>query len=225
MPSIRSVFVGQPKVMHDARGEWTSSIARDPVTGPIEVASRGLRGDRVTQPFHGGLDAAICCQPADHYRFWKATLGVELEDGAVGENFTLEGVTDSEICAGDKVLAGSAVFQVTGPRIPCATLARRIGRADWVKLTTRENRSGFYMRVLQPGMVQAGDRWELRDRPHPTATVAAINRCFFLQFDGDLARYLVQMDGLGSWWRDEFRKKLQETERSGEQLLLGLEKN
>jgi MOSC domain-containing protein YiiM len=222
MASIRSVFVGQPKVMHDARGEWTSSIARDPVTGSIEVTRRGLLGDRVTQPFHGSLDAAICCQPADHYRFWKDAYGVELTDGAVGENFTLEDVTDSEICAGDIVLVGSALLQVTGPRVPCNTLARRIGRADWVKLTTRENRSGLYARVLEPGAVQAGDCWKLQDRPHPRAAITAINRCYFLHFDGDFGRSLVEMNELGSWWRERLLKKLQESERSGEQLMLGL---
>ena len=222
MAFIRTVFVGRPKVLHDARGEWTSSIARDAVGGSIEVTQRGLAGDRVTQPFHGGADAAICCQPAEHYRFWRDRYAVELNDGAVGENFTLEGVGDDEVCAGDIVAAGTALLQVTGPRVPCATLARRIGRTDWVRLTTKQNRSGFYTRVLEPGAVQAGDDWQLKQRLNPSATITAINRCYFLHFDGDFARDLVQMQGIGSWWRDQMLLKLQQSERDGEQLSLGL---
>jgi len=222
MASIRSVFVGQPKLLTDARGDWTSSIARDVVQGPVEVTLRGLAGDRVTQPFHGSLDAAICCQPADHYSFWREAYGVQLEDGAVGENFTLEGVTDSEVCAGDLVRVGTALLQVSGPRAPCANLARHIGRSDWVKLTTQENRSGFYTRVIEPGVVTAGDRWHLEQRPNPSASITAINRCYFLQFDGDFARSTAHMPGLASWWREKLLDKLQETARTGEQLLLGL---
>ena len=136
MPSIRSVFVGQPKVMADARGEWTSSIARDRGVWPDRGYSVRIKeGDRVTQPFHGSLDAAICCQPADHYRFWRDRHSMALEDGSVGENFTLAEVTDDEVCATDVVKAGTAFaagYRAAGP-VRDARPAHRtggLGKAD-----------------------------------------------------------------------------------------------
>ena len=84
---------------------------------------------------------------------------------------------------GDIVRIGTALAQVTGPRVPCANLARRIGRKDWVKLTIRENRTGFYMAVREPGIVQPGDPWHVEERFNPEGTIPAINRCLYLDFD------------------------------------------
>ena len=103
----------------------------------------------------------------DHYRFWNERYGMSLAAGGVGENFTLENIREDEICAGDILRVGGAVFQVSGPRTPCANQARRVGRTDWVKLVIRENRTGFYMRVLEAGDVQPGDAWVLIERPNP----------------------------------------------------------
>lgn len=141
---IHSIFSGQPKTMTDAGGTWTSSIYRDPVMGPIYAQPGGLVGDKVAQPYHGGPDADLCVHLLDHYRFWNERYGMTLQPGAVGENFTLDGITEDNVCAGDIVRVGSALIQVSVMRTPCATLARRIGRPDWVKLTVRENRTGFY---------------------------------------------------------------------------------
>ena len=205
---VESIFAGRPKTLRDERGEWTSSIWRERVEGPIEVLRDGLNGDRVTQPYHGGPDSALCVHLHDHYDFWNRRLGLNLRAGQVGENFTLAGIREEQVCAGDVVRVGSALIQVSGPRVPCANLARRIGRTDWLKLTIAENRTGFYARVLEPGWVQAGDGWELREQRHKGATISAINRCGYLEFDRGLAKSLVEMSGLGAWWREQFREKL-----------------
>jgi len=157
MPAaIHSIFVGLPQPITDEYGTWMSSIIRNHVEGPIELTRRGLQGDRVHQPYHGGRDAAVCVHLCDHYDFWNRRFGLNLQPGSVGENFTLTNLTEDEVCAGDVLRAGTALVQVSGPRVPCANQARRIGRADWVRLTIQENRTGFYLRVLEPGIVQAG---------------------------------------------------------------------
>ncbi len=202
-PCIQAVFVGQPKTVTDERGTWTSSIFRDPVQGPVQVQRDGLRGDKVTQPYHGGPDAAICVHPLEHYLFWNDRYATQLAPGNVGENFTLAHVADDEVCAGDVVRVGSALLQVSGPRIPCANLARRIGRPDWVKLTVTENRTGFFVRVLESGTVQAGDAWQLEERLNPDGTMTAINRCMYLSFDPSFAQRMTQMQGLGDWWKEQ----------------------
>jgi len=207
-PIIQSIFVGQPKTMTDARGTWTSSIYRDPVNHPVQLNKGGLVGDKVTQPYHGGPDADVCVHLQDHYDFWNNRYGMNLQAGNVGENFTLDHITEDQICVGDIIRAGTALVQVTGPRIPCANLARRIGRSDWVKLTIRENRTGFYMLVLEPGVVQPGDSWELQERFNPTGAIPTINRCFFLNFDPVYAQNMLAMPGLADWWKEQANERL-----------------
>jgi MOSC domain-containing protein YiiM len=211
-PFVEAVFVGGPKVMTDEQGSWTSSIGRARVSGPVRVEDRGIEGDRVAHSYHGSPDAAICVHLADHYRFWKQTVGIDLRPGAVGENLTLCGLGEGEICVGDVVRIGTAVLQVSGPRVPCAHLARHIGRKDWVKLTIRENRTGFYMRVLEPGRLSAGDRWELEERLNGDASISAVNGCMYLDFDPDFARRMIAMRGLGDWWKQQAAEKLRTTD-------------
>lgn len=206
-PIIHSLFIGQPKTITDERGTWHSSIFRDPVYEPVMAQKGGLVGDKVFQPYHGGPDADICVYLLDHYRFWHEQYGMTLAPGYVGENFTLDGVTEEEICAGDIVWVGQALAQVTGPRIPCANLARRIGRPDWVKLMLRENRTGFYMAVLEPGRVQPGDAWQLAERFSPDGSIPALNHFFFHQFDPVFGQRITQMQGLAAWWQEQAREK------------------
>ena len=168
----------------------------------MQVQIEGLSGDKVAQPYHGGPDSAICVHLLDHYRFWNENYGMTLEPGFVGENFTLDNITEDQICAGDIVRVGTALVQVSGPRVPCANLARRIGRADWVKLTIRENRTGFYLRVLEPGVVHPRDSWDLQERLNPDGSIPAINRCVYLDFDAVFAGHIAQMQGLSRWWKE-----------------------
>lgn len=218
-PHIHSIFIGQPKTLTDPRGSWTSSIFRDQVNGSVELRPEGIVGDRVTQPYHGGVDGAVCVHLLDHYRFWKKRYGISLPEGAMGENIVLEDVSEDEICAGDVIRAGAAVVQVSGPRIPCENLARRIGRPDWSKLAIRENRTGFYARVLETGVARPGDAWELRERLNPEASITSLNLCFYLDFDPDFARAAANMPGLGEWWKEHFQQKMRDyANRRGEEI-------
>jgi MOSC domain-containing protein YiiM len=136
---LDSIYVGGPKRLTDDQGEWQSSIYRDRMDGPMRVEMRGLVGDQATQPYHGSSECAICCHLLDHYRFWNVQYGMNLEAGNVGENFALEQITEDEVCIGDMYRVGAALVQVSAPRIPCANQARRIGRADWARLSYNFN--------------------------------------------------------------------------------------
>jgi MOSC domain-containing protein YiiM len=205
---IEAVFAGGPKTLTDERGPWRSSILRDRVRNPIAVSVDGLAGDRVTQPYHGGPGAAVCVHPAQHYEFWNRTQGMSLAAGSVGENLTLTALTEEHIFAGDIVRVGSVLLQVSGPRIPCANQARRVGRTDWIRRTIQENRTGFYLRVLEPGLLREGDKWLLQERLNQGASIAAINRCAYLEFSEPYARSVLEMRGLEPWWKDQMREKL-----------------
>ena len=208
-PIVQAVFTGQPRSITDERGTWTSSIIRSRVEGPLKVSRQGLAGDKAAQPYHGGPGAAICVHLADHYSFWNTQYNMNLQPGSVGENITLDGASEDQICVGDCVRLGSVLVQVSGPRVPCDNLARRIGRPDWVKLTILENRTGFYLRVLEPGSLHAGDSWLLEKRINDFGSITAINRCMYLNFDPDYALSLLEMDGLAEWWKDQARQKLE----------------
>ena len=170
-------------------------------------------GDRVTQPYHGGPNAALCVHLQDHYRFWNERYGVRLAAGSVGENFTVDQLTEDAVCVGDVVRCGTVLAQVSGPRVPCANQGRHVGRPDWVKLTIRENRTGFYLRVLEPGTLCAGDKWVIEERFDEEASVSKINHCMYLTFDAAYAERMLHMTGLGDWWRKQAADKLSLRER------------
>jgi MOSC domain-containing protein YiiM len=213
---VVGVFAGGPKNLRDGQGEWRSSIARDPVSGPMRVETRGLAGDQATQSYHGGPDSAVCLHSESHYTFWNDNLGLSLAPGGVGENLTIAGVDDQSICdetmvcVGDILQIGSVQLQITAPRTPCDTQARRVGRADWIELTLRSLRTGMYARVLAPGSLQTGDDLRLAARPNPGLTVQALVRCYFHEFDPELARRLIAAEGLMPWWAERFERRLRE---------------
>lgn len=207
-PMIDAIFVGGPKTLTDAKGEWHSSISRQRCDGSVSVTAQGIAHDKVTQLYHGGLDAALCVHLADHYRFWHERYGVALVHGAAGENLTIGSLTEDAVYAGDIVRLGTVLAQVSGPRVPCANLARHIGRSDWVRLTVRENRTGFYMRVLEPGTMRAGDPWTVEERFNEDASIPRINRCMYLDFDPAYANRMLKMAGIGDGWRQQAAEKL-----------------
>jgi MOSC domain-containing protein YiiM len=203
---VAGVFVGGSKTMHDARGEWRSSIARDPVAA-AELAFRGFVGDQATQPYHGHPETAVCIHAATHYAFWNGSLGMTLGPGAVGENLTFDRWDDSTLCVGDVLRIGTAVIQISAARSPCATQARYVGRPDWVKLTIQELRTGIYARVLEEGTLRRGDEVVLERRLNPGLTVHALNRCYYHSYDAILAERFFAAEGLMEWWKDRLRER------------------
>lgn len=204
---VAGIFVGGPKTLVDAHGEWRSSIARDRATGLIRIEQNGFVGDQATQPYHGSPETAICIHCQSHYDFWNTHEGMKLGPGAVGENITLDTWDDSLICAGDIFQIGTARIQISAPRSPCETQARHIARPDWVKLTLRELRTGMYARVLEPGALQAGDEVLLAVRPNPGLTIHALNACYYHTYDVALAERFIGAEGLMDWWKQRLRDR------------------
>jgi MOSC domain-containing protein YiiM len=205
---VLAVCVGEPKTLTDSRGEWRSSIARDRVTGPTRLETRGFAGDQATQPYHGTPDLAVCIHAQTHYDFWNATLHMNLGPGAVGENLTFDSWDDNNLCVGDVLGIGTAQIQISAPRSPCENQARHIGRPDWVKLTFQELRTGIYARVVAPRTVQAGDPVVLVARPNPGLTIRALNACFYHTFDAALAERFIGAEGLMDWWRERLHARM-----------------
>ena len=151
---------------------WTTAFFKEPVAGPVWLGLTNLDGDRQGDPeHHGGPDRAAMCYAAAHYPVWRQELGRELPHGGFGENFTVEGMDESSVRIGDVWAVGGARVQVSQPRIPCWKIARRWRIRDLSARVQRTRRTGWYLRVLHEGHVQAGDEIVLLQRPHPDWTV------------------------------------------------------
>jgi MOSC domain-containing protein YiiM len=214
MIRILTLLIGQPQTITDERGTWRSAIFRTPVAGPVALERRGLAGDQVADTaHHGSPDQAVCCHPLEHYAYWNAVYGLDTPDmmlgpGSVGENWTLIEATESDICVGDIFTVGSARVQVSGPRFPCMKQERKLQLAAFHKRTLETLRTGFYLRVLTPGTVQAGDVWLLEARPHADLTLHAINVCAHHTFDKVLAQRLLETPELSAGWKRILSAKL-----------------
>jgi MOSC domain-containing protein YiiM len=209
MISIHSIYIGQPQTFNDEHGTWRSSIFRMPVDGLIALGERGLAGDEVSDTKnHGSPSQAVCCHSLGHYQFWNEHYGMSLAAGNVGENWTLTDADEAEICVNDVYQVGTARVRVSGPRVPCGKQARRVGRADWVDLTLKELRTGFYLWVLTPGVVQAGDVWQLEERAFPQATLHALNQCAYHDFDPAVVQHFLAIPDLHPHWRKRLSARL-----------------
>jgi len=172
---LRSIQVGIPRDYGADGAEdsldrpWTSAIAKQPVAGAVWIGRLGVAGDmQADRRVHGGPDKAVLAYGASHYLHWREVLGrSDVGPGWFGENLTIEGADERTVCVGDRFAIGQARFEVSQPRAPCATLNRRFHRKDMVKLVQEDHRTGWYLRVLTEGWVEAGMPVTLADRPCP----------------------------------------------------------
>jgi MOSC domain-containing protein YiiM len=211
---IHTLLGGQPQTHTDANGTWTSAIYRHPVTEPVTLQARGLDDDQVADTLHhGSSHQAVCCHPLAHYAYWNTVYeltdpAAQVGPGSVGENWTLSDMTEADVCVGDVYAVGSARVQVSGPRYPCAKQERKLGLPDFLRRTLETRRTGFYLRVLTPGTVQAGDAWTLEARPYPDLSIERINACGHATFDPAFARAALAVPELAPTWRRILRSKL-----------------
>jgi MOSC domain-containing protein YiiM len=195
--------VGTPGAENRMEREFTSAIWKSPVTGPVRVGRLGLAGDSVYDTScHGGPDQAVLMYAASHYRRWEQELGRRMEAGAFGENLLVEGLDEDTVCIGDVYRVGSVSFQVSHPRQPCVTLARRHQIPDMIAIVRSNGRSGWYLRVVVEGSVEAGDPVERVDRLNPEWTVRRAARAMLhRQQDPSEAAALAHCRGLSDEWR------------------------
>jgi MOSC domain-containing protein YiiM len=205
-----SLNVGSPARLNGDE-PWTSGIYKSPVSGRIALSSTNLAGDgQADLNVHGGPDKAVCVYAADHYEFWRESLGVpECAPGWFGENFSVAGQSESDVAVGDTYRIGTAVVQISQPRAPCWKLGRRWSRPDMPKLVLQSGRTGWYLRVLDSGEVECGETLTLVDRPFARWTIDAVNAVAYSRggtVNVDAARELAGCPALAESWRGGFRK-------------------
>ena len=154
-----SVNVGMPKDVPWQGKIVFTGVFKDPVSGPRRVGRLNVDGDgQGDHAGHGGEQRAVFVYQLDSYRYWERELGrSDFVHGQFGENFTIEGLGDDEVCIGDRFQIGTAVFEVTQPRVTCYRVGIRMNDSRIPALLVSHRRPGFYFRVLQEGEVEAGD--------------------------------------------------------------------
>lgn len=157
---------------------WTTGIFKEPVTGPVAMHFTGLTGDgQADLVNHGGPDKAVNVYAIEHYPYWRDKLNIPaLTNGGFGENFTTEGLLETELCIGDTFTLGDAIVQVSQPRQPCWKLAMKWHIKDLALQVEQTGKTGWYFRVLKEGTVTAGDELKLIEHPFPQWTIEAANQ-------------------------------------------------
>lgn len=208
--TIAALLTGTPMPFRD--GDY-SAIAKRPVDGVVRIGWQGLEGDAVADPVHhGGWDKAIHLYPQDHYDWWrerKPDHTLLQAPGAFGENIASLGMTEEEICLGDRFSLGSALVEVSHGRQPCWKLDHRFGSRDILATIVKTGRAGLYFRVLREGEAEAKGRMELLDRPFPEWPIARVFRLLIggrHKVEPDAVRALAGMPVLAEVWRDRARK-------------------
>jgi MOSC domain-containing protein YiiM len=173
--TIVSVRLGQPTQLRD--GVMTG-YRKQPAPGPVAVGKLGLAGDvQVNTRVHGGPEKAVYGYPVSGYAVWQAefpALGHQFVPGAMGENLPVLGQDEASLCIGDIIRCGTALLQVAQIREPCSTFSAIHGTAKVARAMTRSGRCGWYYRVLEPGVLAAGDAHDVIERWHPGWPVARL---------------------------------------------------
>ena len=179
-----------------------TAIDKRPAAGSVRVGRLGLAGDEQADTAnHGGPEQAVYVYAREDLDWWQGELGRDLRDGYFGENITAEGIDITGALIGERWRLGTAVVQVTAPRIPCVVFRNWTGETGWVKRFARAARPGAYLRVLEEGAVAAGDPVTVLGRPDVQVTVAAAMRVFY-ERDVATARRLVTVLGPEAKWNE-----------------------
>jgi MOSC domain-containing protein YiiM len=207
------VNVGLPRAIEWQGRRVRSSIFKAPVTGTVRVGPVNLEGDRQADlTVHGGVIKAVYAYPAEHYGFWLEQLAVtDLPWGAFGENLSIEGLLETKVRIGDHLTIGTAEFAVTQPRMPCFKLGMRHGRPDLVKRFEQAGRPGFYLSVVRPGELAAGNEIALTRSHAEALTVAEVARLRTARRpDRKILERAAGLEGLAPDWQDHFRKQIEQ---------------
>lgn len=201
-----------PSTTHEYQGRTvTTGFFKYPAEGALHLGTEGFPGDmQADRVHHGGPEKATLLYSREHYAYWEREMGRDPGPAAMGENLTVEGLTEETVCIGDVYRIGGATVQVCQPRIPCfKTVIRHPDMPDMVDRVNATGYSGFYVRVLGEGPVAAGDPITLLERPDGAPTVAFANRIFHHDKENlEGARQLVENPALAKVWKDYLGKRL-----------------
>jgi ferredoxin-NADP reductase/MOSC domain-containing protein YiiM len=218
MGRLLSVNVGLPRdVIWQGRTVHTG-VWKAPVEGPRMVRRLNVEGDgQGDSSGHGGERRAVFVYQMDSYRYWQNHLGRnDFVCGQFGENFTVDGLPDAEVCIGDRYRIGGALFEVTQPRVTCYRLGIRLNEPEMAALVVKHGRPGFYFRVLEEGEVEAGDEITQVTSGPEGMSVFEINALLYLPgHPRDRLERALRIPALSAGWRRSFEALLTQEREGG----------
>ncbi|HEY6196849.1 MAG TPA: MOSC domain-containing protein [Candidatus Eisenbacteria bacterium] len=161
-----------------AAREWRTAYWKDEATGAVRIGTLGLEGDeQADRRVHGGAHMAVLMYAETHYALWRTLPGLAgMGTGGFGENLTLDGADERELCIGDVLEVGGAELEISSPRGPCANISRRWDAPWLLERVVELRRTGWYLRVRREGPVARGDGVRLLQRPHTGWTIERLLR-------------------------------------------------
>ena len=215
MARLLSVNVGLPRDIEWQGRTVHTGIWKEPVRGRCRVGRLNLDGDgQGDLAGHGGEQRAVFVYQIESYRHWQEQLKrADFVHGQFGENFTIEGLSDDSVCIGDRYRIGSALFEVSQPRVTCYRVGIRMNEPRMPALLTSSGRPGFYFRVLAEGAVEAGDEIVKVGEATPRMTVAEINALLYSsEHPADRLQRALSLEALSPGWRASFEALLRSHE-------------
>jgi MOSC domain-containing protein YiiM len=206
-----SLNVSRPRLIVYNGETINTGIFKQPVSGPIQLRTLNLDGDRQADlSVHGGPFKAVYAYPSEHYPFWQHELpGMDLPWGMFGENFTTEAMSEADLHIGDRLKLGTAVLMVRQTRTPCYKLAAKFRRDDIIDRFLTSGRSGVYFSVEQEGTVSAGDSFEFLSRAQGAITIEEMNLALvFDRHNRSLLERAIATPALPEHWREHFSQRL-----------------
>src|SRR5215475_8221012 len=218
MAQLLSVNVGLPRDVEWKGRTIHTGIWKNPVHGRCRVGRLNLAGDGQGDLHgHGGEQRAVYVYQIESYRYWQDQLKrTDFVHGQFGENFTIEGLPDDTVCIGDRYRIGSAVFEITQPRVTCYRVGIRTNEPRMPALLTSGGRPGFYFRVLREGEVGAGDEIVKVGEANERMTVADINALLYSPHHArDRLQRALRLEELSPGWRLSLEALLQSQAATG----------
>ncbi len=211
-PRIAFLNVGQPdRILLEGNKTLNTALLKQTVNNKINLSKLGLEGDQSADTrIHGGEDKALCAYPHQHYPFWEEQLNRKLSRPAFGENLTIEGLDENNLCIGDIYKFGETRIQCSQPRQPCIKLIKYYGVKEMAHMMENSGFTGFYFRVLKTGQVDSQSELVL-DKKHPDQI--SVNQANQLMYGKEkknkgLIEHLLSVDALSLDWRKFFEKRL-----------------
>jgi MOSC domain-containing protein YiiM len=210
--SVFSVNIGMPAVIGTVHGEEVlSGIIKHPVAASgVFVRALGINGDgQADLEVHGGLEKAVYAYPSDHWPWWESEKQLACAPNTFGENLTLAGASESDVCIGDRFRWGDVLLEISQPRSPCFKLAIHTKRPDVPQLMTLSARCGWYLRVVEEGAAPAQSATLIREfaggGPNVRETFLAAHHP---GASLDTLRRIHGTPALSLSWRNSFAKKI-----------------
>lgn len=191
---LLSVNIGKAQHIDISRRAGKTGIFKQPTSGPVQISYSGMAGDEVCNTrHHGGVDQAVYIYGSNDYAWWENRLGKSIAPGTFGENLIISNMESAAYRIGDRFMIGAVTLEVTAPRIPCGTLASRMGNPDFAKEFQLAERPGLYCRVITEGSVTVKDKVSFQSYDGESVMAIEMFRNYYRidQNEDMLRRYLA----------------------------------